>query len=223
MKGRVISLHGVLRSKRFKWTLAAAAVLLAIGIITGVILWETRGGVTADRPEVTEIFGVPVHTVFIPETLPGRPGIKREVKFIVIHETGNPSEGADAKAHSDYLLNGGEGSTSWHYTVDDHEIYHHIPDSEVSWNAGDRRQEPGGNMNGISIELCVNQDGDFEKAFDNGARLTAYLMKAYDLKLDDVQQHNYFNGKNCPQTIRESGRWQEFLELAESYLKQKNK
>ena len=78
-------------------------------------------------------------------------------------------------------------------------------------------------MNGISIELCVNQDGDFEKAFDNGARLTAYLMKAYDLKLDDVQQHNYFNGKNCPQTIRESGRWQEFLELAESYLKQKNK
>ena len=38
MKGRVISLHGVLRSKRFKWTLAAAAVLLAIGIITGVIL-----------------------------------------------------------------------------------------------------------------------------------------------------------------------------------------
>ena len=142
MKGRVISLHGVLRSKRFKWTLAAAAVLLAIGIITGVILWETRGGVTADRPEVTEIFGVPVHTVFIPETLPGRPGIKREVKFIVIHETGNPSEGADAKAHSDYLLNGGEGTTSWHYTVDDHEIYHHIPDSEVSWNAGDRRQEP---------------------------------------------------------------------------------
>ena len=60
-----------------------------------------------------------------------------------------------------------------------------------------------------------------KKAFDNGARLTAYLMKAYDLKLDDVQQHNYFNGKNCPQTIRESGRWQGFLELAESYLKQK--
>ena len=49
------------------------------------------------------------------------------------------------------------------------------------------------------------------------------ILKAYDLKLDDVQQHNYFNGKNCPQTIRESGRWQEFLELAESYLKQKNK
>ena len=141
----------------------------------------------------------------------------------MIHETGNPSEGADAKAHSDYLLNGGEGTTSWHYTVDDHEIYHHIPDSEVSWNAGDRRQEPGGNMNGISIELCVNKDGDFEKTFDNGARLTAYLLKAYDLKMDAVKQHNDFNGKNCPQTIRESGRWQAFLKLTESYLKQKNK
>lgn len=223
MKGKVISLHGILRSKKIKWILAATAALLAILIVTGVILWSARGQTTRDRPEVTEIFGVPVHTVLIPETLPGRPGIKREVKFIVIHETGNPAEGAGAKAHSDYLLNGGEGTTSWHYTVDDHEIYHHIPDSEVSWNAGDQRKEPGGNMNGISIELCVNSDGGFDKTFDNGARLTAYLLKAYDLKLDDVKQHNFFNGKNCPQTIREGDRWQEFLELTESYLRQKGK
>lgn len=223
MKGKVISLHGMLRSKNLKWALAAAAGLLAILVVTGLILWGTRDQTTPDRPEVTEVFGVPVHTVLIPETLPGRPGIKREVKFVVIHETGNSAAGADAKAHSDYLLNGGEGTTSWHYTVDDHEIYHHIPDSEVSWNAGDQRREPGGNMNGISIELSVNSGGDFEKTFDNGARLTAYLLEAYDLELDDVKQHNDFNGKNCPQTIRENGRWQAFLELTERYLKQKHK
>lgn len=223
MKGKVISLHGMFRSKNLKWALAAAAGLLAILVVTGVILWSTRDQTTQDRPEVAEIFGVPVHTVLIPKTLPGRPGIKREVKFVVIHETGNSAAGADAKAHSDYLLNGGEGTTSWHYTVDDHEIYHHIPDSEVSWNAGDQRREPGGNMNGISIELCVNSDGDFTKTLDNGARLTAFLLKAYDLKLDDVKQHNDFNGKNCPQTIREGGRWQAFLELTQSYLKKKEK
>ncbi|HIT52378.1 MAG TPA: N-acetylmuramoyl-L-alanine amidase [Candidatus Fimivicinus intestinavium] len=213
MRGKVISLHG-----KKRWLLAAVAVLLAILIVTGILLWSRREGVTKDRPEVTEIYGVPVHTVLISDTLPGRPGIKREVKFIVIHETGNPSQGADAKAHSDYLLSGGEGTTSWHYTVDDHEIYHHIPDSEVSWNAGDQRREPGGNMNGISIELCVNSDGDFEKTFENGARLTAYLLKAYDLELDAVKQHHDFNGKNCPQTIRESGRWEEFLERVERWL-----
>lgn len=213
MRGKVISLHG----KR-RWFLAAVAVLLAALIATGILLWRNQETTTQDRPEVTEIYGVPVHTVLIPDTLPGRPGIKREIKFIVIHETGNPSEGADAKAHSDYLLSGGEGTTSWHYTVDDHEIYHHIPDSEVSWNAGDQRREPGGNMNGISIELCVNRDGDFEKTFENGARLTAYLLQAYDLELDAVKQHHDFNGKNCPQTIRESGRWVEFLERVESWL-----
>lgn len=218
MKGKVISLHG-----KKKWILAAVAALLVILVVTGVILWCTREQTTKERPQVTEIYGIPVHTVLIPETLPGRPGIKRKVKYIVIHETGKPSKGADAKAHSDYLLNGGEGTTSWHYTVDDHEIYHHIPDSEVSWNAGDQRKEPGGNMNGISIELCVNSDGDFEKTFDNGARLTAYLLKAYGLRIEDVKQHNDFNGKNCPQTIRESGRWQEFLDLTQRYLKQKEK
>ena len=221
MKGRVISLHGVLRSKRFKWTLAAAAVLLAIGIITGVILWETRGGVTADRPEVTEIFGVPVHTVFIPETLPGRPGIKREVKFIVIHETGNPSEGADAKAHSDYLLNGGEGTTSWHYTVDDHEIYHHIPDSEVSWNAGDRRQEPGGNMNGIGIEMCVNSDGNYEQTLINTEKLCARLLIEYDLNPSKaLKKHQDFSGKICPSTLINSGRWDEFCSAVTAKYKE---
>ena len=55
MKGKVISLHGILRSKRFKWALVAVAVLLVIGIITGIILWKTHGGKTQDRPEVTEL------------------------------------------------------------------------------------------------------------------------------------------------------------------------
>ena len=154
---------------------------------------------------------MPVHTVFIPETLPGRPGIKREVKFIVIHETGNPSEGADAKAHSDYLLNGGEGTTSWHYTVDDHEIYHHIPDSEVSWNAGDRRQEPGGNMNGIGIEMCVNEGGNYEQTLINTEKLCAQLCLAYNLNPDKaLKKHQDFMEKVCPARLINEGRWDEF-------------
>ena len=110
-----------------------------------------------------EIFGIPVHTELLPETLPARPGERRTIKYVVIHETGNTAEGSDAAGHSAYLLSGKSGDTSWHYTVDDHQIYHHIPDDEIAWHAGDRRTRDGGNLCGIGVELCVNEDGDFEK------------------------------------------------------------
>ena len=49
--------------------------------------------------------------------------------------------------------NAGEGIVSWHYTVDDHEIYHHLPDDETAYHAGDGMEKNGGNMNGIGIEM----------------------------------------------------------------------
>ena len=54
---------------------------------------------------------------------------------------GNPSPGADAQAHSSYLMEGGDGSTSWHYTVDDKQIYHHVP--RPGSRLACRRQDPG--------------------------------------------------------------------------------
>ena len=111
-----------------------------------------------------------------------------------------------------------QSSTSWHYTVDDKEIYHHIPDDEVAWHAGDRETPDGGNMNGVGIELCVNADGNFDRTLENGAKLTAYLLKAYSLTTDDIKQHNAFTGKDCPQTIRNENRMQEFLNKVRQYM-----
>ena len=59
-----------------------------------------------------------------------RSGEKHAKKWIVIHETGNNSKGATAKAHANYLKNLSKQRgtyLSWHYTVDDKSIYHHIP------------------------------------------------------------------------------------------------
>lgn len=165
------------------------------------------------------VYGVPVHTVLMPEELEARTGVKRTIRYIVVHETGNTSVGADAENHSEYLSGGKGGETSWHYTVDDHEIYHHVPDDEVAWHAGDTRNPEGGNAHGIGIELCVNADGDFEKTLDNGAKLVAYLLRAYDLDLSAVTQHADYMEKNCPQTLRDSGRWEEFLGMVEACYK----
>lgn len=167
--------------------------------------------------EITEAHGVPVQTLYIREGDAARPGIKRKIKYIVLHETGNSAKGADAARHAMYLRFNNEDDTSWHYTVDEKEIYHHIPDGEVAWHASDGLDNPGGNRNGIGIELCVNSDGDFERTFDNAARLVAVLLDAYDLKPDDIRQHADFTNKNCPETIRNNGRMEAFVTLVEQY------
>lgn len=167
-----------------------------------------------------ELYGsVPVYTDLVASNTVGRPGIKRKIKYIVIHETANTNVGSNAANHSKFLQEGGNGAVSWHYTVDDREVYHHIPDDEVAWHASDGRKENGGNINGIGIELCVNADGDFEKTLDNGAKLTAYLLRTYKLGIDAVKQHGDFVSKNCPQHIRDDGRWDEFLTRVSDYLK----
>ena len=146
-------------------------------------------------------------------TLPDGLGVLRTVESITIHETANTSEGADAEAHSDYLSTTSD-EVSWHYTVDDHQIYQHLPDNEEAWHSGDRE----GNHSSIGIELCVNADGNFDQTMENAAKLTAFLLKEYDLTIDDVKQHYDFNGKDCPLIIRQEGRWDEFLGMVQQNL-----
>ena len=168
-------------------------------------------------PKTVIVNGLTVHETIIPEGNQARPGIRREIKYIVLHETGNPAVGADAKQHANFLRYTNRTTTSWHYTVDDHSVYHHIPDNEVAWHASDGLKKTGGNLNGIGVELCVNADGDFEKTFDNAARLVAGLLNAYDLTVSDIRQHADFTNKNCPEHIRNDNRMEEFRDLVRSY------
>lgn len=162
----------------------------------------------------SEVFGVPVHTQLI-EKSNARPMTKRLIKYIVIHETDNIEIGAGAKNHSDYLKENNTSPTSWHYTVDDYEIYHHIPDNEIANHAGDAE----GNQYGIGIELCVNKDGDFESTFLNAAKLVAYLLDAYNLDVSVIKTHHDFSGKDCPSGILKNNRMEEFKAKVKEYLK----
>lgn len=176
--------------------------------------------ITIKEPNYTEesvfpdnVYGIPVLTDIIPEGK-ARPTTKRLIKYIVIHETDNFEKGVGARNHATYLKNNNDSSTSWHYTVDDHEIFHHIPDNEIAHHAGDKE----GNTYGIGIELCVNKDGNFDKTFDNGAKLVAYLLKAYNLNIDAIKTHHDFTGKDCPNNILKNNRLNEFKNKVEEYL-----
>lgn len=165
---------------------------------------------------------VKIEEKLIPSGNNCRSGKVRTKKWIVIHETGNPSKGAGALSHATYLENLAKKNDtflSWHYTVDDKHIVRHIPDNEVAWHAGDGTKEGGGNMAGIAIEICVNPESDFSVAMKNAESLVADLMKTYNLPLSAVKQHHDFSsyGKNCPQNIRNKGLWDGFLKGVADY------
>ena len=125
---------------------------------------------------------------------------------ITVHETANTSRGANAAAHANLQSRGNVRQASWHYQVDDKEIVQSFPDTVKCWHAGSST----GAANSIAIEVCVNSDGDYDKALANAAWLVAHLREKYGLGRKDVKQHHDWTGKNCPTKLRASGRWSEF-------------
>lgn len=192
-------------------------VIFLFGIICGQKVFAPPKAVA---PEM--IGTIPVHTDFLPTDYAGYSGIERRIRYIVIHETDNYSSTATAKAHDSFLHSEKQKDIplSWHYTVDENEIYHHLPDDIAGYHASDGMKAKGGNKSGVGIELCVNQGSDFAKTTDNAAKLTAYLLYSYKLDINDVKQHYDFSGKDCPDRLREKDNWESFLSLVQKYLKE---
>lgn len=148
------------------------------------------------------------------------PGRKlASIGYITLHNTGL----VDVKANNFHRSLKGENSksggrqASWHFSVDDIEIYQEVDMSWETWHAGNST----GNKNSISIEMTMWSDKEKQRlTYDNSARLVAQLMKQYKISLDKVVQHNKWSGKDCPQYLR-SGKhgynWSWFMDLVKKY------
>ena len=65
-----------------------------------------------------------IKTKLIPKNTAARSGYVLKPKYITLHNTGNTGVGADAENHAIYMQGSGRNSTaSYHYVVDDKEIY----------------------------------------------------------------------------------------------------
>lgn len=158
----------------------------------------------------------------LPSTSALKPNKLRDAtKYIVIHNTGMAHPSATAKGLNDYI-HSTDRVASWHFSVDDKEAYQELDIDEVGWHAGDGSYTykdtwsggiGGGNLNGIGIESCVYEGVDFNNVLRNVAKLSASLMIKYDLDMQSIKQHYDFSGKDCPQVIRHSDRWNELLNL----------
>jgi len=151
----------------------------------------------------------------IPNGRPNRPGRGVRLLKITIHNTGNTSKTANAKAHGNYLINTNE-KKSWHFTCDDKNTYQHLPTSEIGYHA------KSGNSSSLGIEICENAGIDQIKANDNAAELTAYLLSKHNLTIEDVVTHKSWTNKKCPSLLlngpNEGPKWEAFISRV-SYFK----
>ena len=67
----------------------------------------------------------------------------------------------------------------------------------------------------------MDAGGNFEQAKANAAALVRLLMAEHGIPLANVVQHNHWNGKDCPKTIRATaGAWEAFLALCGGQVSQ---
>ena len=137
------------------------------------------------------------------------------IKYIVVHDTGNPSRGANATAHYNYF-NGGDRSSSADFFVDDTQVlcvndYYKF----YTWHCGDGHGKYGiTNRNSVGIEFCINVDSDRNKTLERAAQLVRELMQELNIPIERVVRHYDASRKNCPQSMSGNGwaQWYEFKE-----------
>ena len=133
-------------------------------------------------------------------------------KYIVIHTTGNPRRGADADAHFTYWNSKNVGQSA-DFVVDDKKVLQ-INDYNkfYTWHCGDGKGKYGiTNSNSIGIEICINADGNFDKAVENAVELVKKLKA--ETGITNVVRHYDASRKNCPAEFSPNNwaKWNEFL------------
>ena len=155
------------------------------------------------------------------------------IKYIVIHYTGN--DGDSDEGNANYFK--GNRGVSAHYFVDDDSITMTVPDNYVAWAVGGKKyndciQTGGGkwygkctNNNSISIELCdsiKNGKYDFtDNTINQAVELTRELMQKYNIPIANVIRHFDVNGKKCPLPfVNSPSKWDDFKEMLNGEDKQ---
>jgi N-acetylmuramoyl-L-alanine amidase len=132
------------------------------------------------------------------------PNTKITPTSITIHMTGNV--GASAKNNHNYMKNinkNGSRIASWHFTVDDKEIYQAQSTNYKCYHAGCT----SGNNTSIGIEIAMFNDKERQaKAYKNAIELVKILMAYHKFDTSKVKRHYDWTKKHCPAWLQE-GKW----------------
>lgn len=126
------------------------------------------------------------------------PAMGRTISYIVLHDTANPTKGADALAHVRYFKSTTR-SASAHYVIDETGIYELVEQANVSWHCGDGKGRYGiTNQNSIGIELCIHEGNNMSRTYEHARTLIRELMAHYHLPKSHVVRHYDASRKLCP-------------------------
>lgn len=149
----------------------------------------------------------------------------REIKFIVMHYTGNIKD--TAKANANYFT-GANRQASAHFFVDDSNIYQSVELRDIAWHCGTKGTYyhlKCRNSNSIGIEMCCTA-GNYKisaKTIKNSAYLCAHLCKTIGVKASEVDtyvlRHYDITHKTCPaQMVNDTNEWKEFKAMVKKIL-----
>ena len=149
---------------------------------------------------------------------------KDKIRYIVIHDTGNPSAGAGADAHKRYFMTT-DRKASADFLVDEKKIIK-LNDyyKYFTWHCGDGRGKFGiTNSNSVGIEMCINIDGNYEKTVNDTINLTYKLMKELKIDLEHVVRHYDASRKHCPNSMMANNwtRWNDFKKALALFIEKK--
>ena len=177
---------------------------------------------TPDR--VYNINGIPVNEYFLINhnvnriALPGKR--TASIMGITIHNTPWITTAANTTPAEQYTratINGNMNNVVTTYYNDHVCIWHNMPDEYKNWTCADG--DGNGNARTISIEciMASSNDPNSLKSEDNCAKLTAHLLKKYNLGLGDIYTHNdWYKSKYCPIYILPH--WDRFIDRVRMYF-----
>lgn len=166
----------------------------------------------------------------------------RKIDYIVIHYTAGASSKQGNALISRNWFNNQNAGCSAHYIIDDETIIQAVDDKNISWHCGTKGtyyHPKCRNNNSIGIELCSNYDNftnykeclssdpDWyftEQTKEKGAELTAYLMKKYNIPIENVIRHYDVTHKDCPSIYVDENKegekgWLDFKNRVNKYLR----
>lgn len=139
----------------------------------------------------------------------------RDIKYIVIHYTGN--DGDTAANNCNYFAAGNRNASA-HYFVDESEVLRSVNDKDKAWHCGADfySHDECRNSNSIGIELCSRIDVDGYYYFEPetvalAIELTKAKMQEYGIPVENVVRHYDVTRKNCPAPfVEDAEAWAEF-------------
>ena len=142
-------------------------------------------------------------------------GRKQKIQYIVVHYTAN--NGDTAEGNGKYF-SGADRNTSAHYFVDEIKIVRSVFDKDTAWHCGAKiyRHKKCRNENSIGVEMCRKKDSNGQyyinqKTQNNAAELVKWLMKKYDIPIENVLRHYDVTGKLCPEPFAKNQKlWLDF-------------